>query len=88
MYSLGNFCFDGNSNPADKDCMIFQQTFTVTGDEVARDDTVEFIACSVSSSSSSNNYQPTPAEGDEKARIDAKIQRSTDAIAQKAATLA
>lgn len=88
VYSLGNFCFGGNSNPADKDCMIFQQTFTVTGDEVARDDAVEFIACSVSSSSSRNNYQPTPAEGDEKARIDAKIQRSTDAIAQKAATLA
>ena len=88
VYSLGNFCFGGNSNPADKDCMIFQQTFTVTGDEVAKNDDVEFIACSVSSSSSRNNYQPTPAEGDEKARIDAKIQRSTDAIAQKAATLA
>ena len=85
VYSLGNFCFGGNSNPADKDCMIFQQTFTVTGDEVAKDDDVEFIACSVSSSSSRNNYQPTPAEGDEKARIDAKIQRSTDAIAEKAA---
>lgn len=85
VYSLGNFYFGGNSNPADKDCMIFQQTFTVTGDEVAKDDDAEFIACSVSSSSSRNNYQPTPAEGDEKARIDAKIQRSTDAIAEKAA---
>lgn len=88
VYSLGNFCFGGNSNPADKDCMIFQQTFTVTGDEVARDDDVEFIACSISSTSSRNNYQPTPAEGDEKARIDAKIQRSTDAIAERAASLA
>ena len=57
----------------------------LTGDQVAKDDDVEFIACSVSSSSSRNNYQPTPAEGDEKARIDAKIQRSTDAIAEKAA---
>ena len=33
VYSLGNFCFGGNSNPDDKDCMVFQQTFTVTGDQ-------------------------------------------------------
>ncbi len=81
VYSLGNFCFGGNSNPTDKDCMMFQQTFTVTGDEVAQDDAVEFIACSISSTSSSNNYQPTPATGSEKERIDAKIQESTDQIA-------
>ena len=55
------------------------------GFNLAKDDDVAFIACSVSSTSSRNNYQPTPAEGDEKARIDAKIQRSTDAIAEKAA---
>lgn len=29
VYSLGNFCFGGNSNPKDKDTMIFQQTFTL-----------------------------------------------------------
>ena len=28
IYSLGNFCFGANRNPADKDTMIFQQTFT------------------------------------------------------------
>lgn len=28
IYSLGNFCFGANKNPADKDTMIFQQTFT------------------------------------------------------------
>lgn len=81
VYSLGNFCFGGNSNPSDKDCMVFQQTFTLNGDEVERNDDVEFIACSISSASSYNNYQPTPAEGSEKERIDAKIQESTDAIA-------
>lgn len=28
VYSFGNFCFGGNSNPGDKDTMIFTQTFT------------------------------------------------------------
>ena len=84
VYSLGNFCFGGNKNPSDKDCMIVQQTFTVQGDNVTIDDT-NVIPCSISSVSSSNNYQPTPATGDEKERIEAKIQRSSDAIAQMAA---
>lgn len=81
VYSLGNFCFGGNSNPSDKDCMLFQQTFTVTGDDVAKDDDVELIACSISSAPGYNNYQPTPASGAEKERIDAKIQSSTNQIA-------
>lgn len=85
VYSLGNFCFGGNKNPSDKDCMIFQQTFTVQGDNVTIDST-NVIPCSISSSSSSNNYQPTPAEGDEKERIEAKIKRSNDAIASMASS--
>lgn len=84
VYSLGNFCFGGNSNPADKDCMIFQQTFTIEGDEVEQNDDVEFIACSISSTSSYNNYQPTPATGSEKKRIDKKIKDSSDQIAAMA----
>ena len=81
VYSLGNFCFGGNKNPSDKDCMIFQQTFTVTGNDVASDDAINVIPCSISSSSSSNNYQPTPAEGDEADRILAKIEESNASIA-------
>lgn len=81
VYSLGNFCFGGNPNPSDKDCMIFQQTFTVTGNDVATDDNVNVIPCSISSASSSNNYQPTPAEGDEATRIQAKIEKSNASIA-------
>lgn len=85
VYSLGNFCFGGNKNPSDKDCMIVQQTFTVQGNNVTIDNT-NVIPCSISSVSSSNNYQPTPATGDEKERIEAKIQRSSDAIAQMASS--
>ena len=81
VYSLGNFCFGGNPNPSDKDCMIFQQTFTVTGNDVATDDAINVIPCSISSTSSSNNYQPTPAEGSEKTRIEAKIEESNSGIA-------
>ena len=81
VYSLGNFCFGGNTNPDDKDCLIFQQTFTVTGDEVAKNDDVDFIAASVSTETDRNTYQPVLAEGDEKARIDAKVQEAADRIA-------
>ena len=86
VYSLGNFCFGGNKNPSDKDCFIFQATFTVQGDHVTTDST-EVIPCSISSVSSSNNYQPTPATGGEEEGIAAKIQRSSEAIAQMAANL-
>jgi poly-gamma-glutamate synthesis protein (capsule biosynthesis protein) len=87
VYSLGNFCFGGNKNPSDKDCMIFQQTFTVQGSDVALDENTNIIPCSISSSSSTNNYQPTPATGSEKERIMAKIEDSSSAIAEMAATL-
>ena len=52
-----------------KDTYIFQQTFTVTGDEVAQDDNINIIPCRVSSEYDYNNYQPTPAEGEEAQRI-------------------
>jgi poly-gamma-glutamate synthesis protein (capsule biosynthesis protein) len=73
VYSLGNFCFGGNTNPPDKDTMIYQQTFTFHNDELVPDDSVKIIPCSVSSISSRNNYQPTPSEDSEKKRILKKI---------------
>uniref|UniRef100_UPI00311A4D79 CapA family protein n=1 Tax=Lactonifactor longoviformis TaxID=341220 RepID=UPI00311A4D79 len=80
VYSLGNFCFGGNKNPSDKDTMIFQQTFTFLDGKLQEDETVNIIPCSISSSSSRNNYQPTPAEGDEKTRIMEKIENLSDEI--------
>lgn len=73
VYSLGNFCFGGNTNPPDKDTMIYQQTFTFHNDQLVKDDQVRIIPCSVSSVSNKNNYQPTPATGNEKTRILKKI---------------
>ena len=80
VYSLGNFCFGGNSNPSDMDTMIYQQTFTIIDGEVQQDLDVNIIPCSVSSSSSYNDYCPTPATGDEAERILEKIQERSDAI--------
>lgn len=74
VYSLGNFCFGGNSYPSDMDTMIFQQTFTIDKDGVKMDNVTNIIPCSISSEYGYNNYQPTPAEGDEAARIMQKIQ--------------
>lgn len=74
VYSLGNFCFGGNSNPSDKDTMIFQQTFTVQNGELAEDNVTNIIPCSISSESGYNNYQPTPLEGDEAERVKGRIE--------------
>jgi len=59
VYSLGNFCFGGNSNPADKDTFIFQQTFNFTEGELTGTE-IEIIPCSISSVSDTNDYKPTP----------------------------
>ena len=74
VYSLGNFCFGGNSNPSDKDTMIFQQTFTVQNGELVEDNVTNIIPCSISSESGRNNYQPTPLEGDEADRVRGRIE--------------
>lgn len=73
VYSLGNFCFGGNSTPSDMDTMIFQQTFTISEGTILDDDQIEVIPCSISSTSNYNNYQPTPAQGTEADRIMEKI---------------
>lgn len=74
VYSLGNFCFGGNSAPSDMDTMIFQQTFTIRNGEVLSDENINIIPCCISSVSGYNNYQPTPAEGSEAERILQKLE--------------
>ena len=75
VYSLGNFCFGGNSSPSDMDTMIYQQTFTIDANGVKKDNVTNIIPCSISSAAYDgyNNYQPTPTEGDEATRILGKI---------------
>lgn len=76
VYSLGNFCFGGNTNPPDKDTMIFQQTFTFKGDKLLKKkSTAKIIPCSVSSRTDINNYQPKTASGESYRRILNKVSR-------------
>ena len=83
VYSLGNFCFGGNSSPSDMDTMIYQQTFTIDADGIKKDNVTNIIPCSISSAAYDgyNNYQPTPAEGDEATRILGKINERSSWIA-------
>lgn len=74
LYSLGNFCFGGNGNPPDYDCIIFQQTFTIAGDTVETIDGGSIIPCLISSTTAYNDYWPTPAEGSAQERIVEKLE--------------
>lgn len=73
IYSLGNFCFGGNRNPKDKDCAIYQQTFTFVDGVVQNDINAWIIPCKISSVSDRNNYQPTIQTGKQAERIIKKI---------------
>lgn len=80
-YSLGNFCFGGNTHPAEMDTMIFQQKFVLNSEKKIIESEINMIPCMVSSEVDFNNYQPTPMEGEEAQRIIEKIQMRSDAIA-------
>ena len=72
-YSLGNFCFGGNRNPADKDTAVFRQTFTFVDGVLQRDISADMIPYSISSTTQRNDFQPTLAEGDRKKTIIEKL---------------
>lgn len=73
VYSLGNFCFGGNSNPSDTDTMIFQQTFSVNEMGEVIGGAINIVPCSVTSQYGWNSYQPTPQQGAEAERIMGRI---------------
>lgn len=76
VYSLGNFCFGGNTNPSDKDTMIFQQNFVFHKGKLSKKRSeAKVIPCSLSSVSGINNYQPAPAKGKKRKRIIKKLDR-------------
>ena len=56
VYSLGNFCFGGNSSPSDMDTMIYQQTFTITSEGVQADNVTNVIPCSISSAAEGTTF--------------------------------
>lgn len=74
LYSLGNFCFGGNSNPSDKDTMVYTQNFYVDshGEFIKNADAAAKV-CSLSGHRNTNDFQPTPSTGSEKTRIINKL---------------
>ena len=68
-YSLGNFCFGGNKNPADKNTAIYQQAFTLINGELQPGIDAQVIPCTLSSVSSYNDFRPTVASGEKAQEI-------------------
>jgi poly-gamma-glutamate synthesis protein (capsule biosynthesis protein) len=77
-YSLGNFSYGGNKNPADKDSGIFRQTFTFLDGVLQSTINAQFIPCHLSGKTDKNNYRPTPASGEEFDRIIQKVNSYSD----------
>ena len=63
-YSQGNFCYGGHHNPADKDSFIYQQTFTFTDGALDPTVDVHIVPCLISSTTSKNDFCPTPQTGE------------------------
>ncbi len=76
VYSLGNFCFGGNSNPSDKDTMIFGQEFYVDSNgKFIANANGRIIPCSLSSHSNTNDFQPKILKGTKKQSLIKKMRR-------------
>lgn len=71
-YSLGNFCFGGNSNPKDKDTFVLQAKFDFHNNTISQS-SARVIPFSVSSVDNLNDYCPTPLSGDNKSRVLEKV---------------
>lgn len=61
-YSLGNFSFGGNCAPGDYDTALIQQEILLDADGNVTLGQRNVVPCSVSSVSTTNNFQPTPYE--------------------------
>lgn len=79
-YSLGNFCFGGNTHPTEMDTFIFQQKFILDGKRNITGSEYKVIPCRVSSETTYNNYQPTPLVGEEVKETMDKIEERSQEI--------
>lgn len=81
VYSLGNFCYGGKRNPADKDTIIYQQVITYDNSkgEIA-ETSYRIIPASISSRTDINDFKPMIAEGKEAERILKKYEDQSSKI--------
>ena len=77
-YSMGNFCFGGNSKPEDFDTALLQQEIVRDPEGKITLGSLKIVPCSISSEESVNNYQPTPmaVDSEEYARVLSKLDGS------------
>ena len=75
IYSLGNFSFGANRNPADKDTAVYQQTFTFVDGVLQSDIAAKIIPARLSGHDNYNDYQPTIAN---EAQANVIIQRMNE----------
>lgn len=68
VYSMGNFCFGGNSNPPDKRTFILQTRVNIEDDKL-KNLQYKILPAMISSRNDKNDYIPTLAVGDNKAAI-------------------
>lgn len=68
VYSMGNFCFGGNSNPPDKRTFILQVKANIE-DNKLKNFQYKILPAMISSRNDKNDYIPTLAAGDNKANI-------------------
>jgi len=74
VYSLGNFCFGGNKKPKDLDTAIYRQEFIFDSSyNLVGIKEPDIIPCTISSQKDTNDYRPTPVNGEAKERIFAKL---------------
>ena len=77
-YSMGNFCFGGNSKPEDFDTALLRQEVIRSPEGQISLGSLTIVPCSISSEDHVNNYQPTPmaADSEEYARVLRKLDGS------------
>ena len=72
-YSLGNFSFGGNRNPAEKNTIAYQQTFTFVDGVLQADIDAKIYPSRISGHNDHNDFQPMIAQGDLAASIISKM---------------
>ncbi|WP_243155977.1 CapA family protein [Clostridium sp. C2-6-12] len=68
VYSMGNFCFGGNSNPPDKRTFILQARVNIENDKL-KNFQYKIFPAMISSRKDKNDYIPTLAAGNNKTDI-------------------
>jgi poly-gamma-glutamate synthesis protein (capsule biosynthesis protein) len=69
VYSLADFSYTGHASPSDLDSFVFQKTFTFINGELQLTQDALVIPILQSSTRPQQNFQPTPAFGEDAERI-------------------